>query len=174
MVINLWTALVLWTSMGFGWFWVSDEFLNFKHMGLSIFAYPRGIIPSYMSSLVEHIRSSSKWKVMTWFEFSGVEFRMELFCLHKPARAEWRCRRFHGGGVTIYCFPSCWRKKFCTTFKGLHLKPHTPILILLEDTMIEMDLCVWRKSCTTLQTAFHIELGGTGVQVYYALANEGV
>ena len=53
------------------------------------------------------------------------------------------------GGFLKWGCPYCWWKKSCTTFKGLHLKPRAPKLILLEDTVIKMDLCEWRKSCTT-------------------------
>ena len=53
------------------------------------------------------------------------------------------------GGFLKWGYPYCWWKKSCTTFKGLHLKPRAPKLILLEDTVIKMDLCEWRKSCTT-------------------------
>ena len=37
-------------------------------------------------------------------------------------------------------FQYCWWKKSCTTFRGLHLKPGAPNLILFEDAVIKMDL----------------------------------
>ena len=42
----------------------------------------------------------------------------------------------HMGHTWTYC----WWKNSCTTFKGLHLKPRAPNLILFEDTVIKMDL----------------------------------
>ena len=61
-------------------------------------------------------------------------------------------------------------KKSCTTFKGLHLKPRAPNLILFVTTVINMELCEWRKSCTTCQHVIqNWTWGYRGAS--YALAN---
>ena len=71
----------------------------------------------------------------------------------------------------------CWWKKSCTTFKGLHLKPRAPNLILFEDTVIKHFgngfARVTAKSCIHLNMSFNIDSLGVLQRGYikYASAN---
>ena len=77
---------------------------------------------------------------------------------------------YHSFVVPDSSWRFCGWKESRTTFKGLHVKHHAPKWILFEDAVIKMDLCEWRKSCTTCQHVIQHWAWGYG-GASYALAN---